>query len=262
MNAREILIYLSLKFNGDYRRIREAIEKHEYIDDDIDIPKTDYKAVTIVDEDYPEELKRYTMCPIVLFYYGDLSLIKDINKNLAVIGSRITTEYGSEATKEIVKDVAKDVVIVSGMARGIDSIAQAQAIKCGGKTVAILGSGIDYCYPETNRDLYEEIKKNHLVISEYPGQTQPTADQFRFRNRLIAMLSNTVLITEAYRKSGTSITANIALNIGKNVCCLPYPIGRYSLCNHLISQGAYLIENGNQVLDLMKIREDVPIFDL
>ena len=115
MNAREILIYLSLKFNGDYRRIREAIEKHEYIDDDIDIPKTDYKAVTIVDEDYPEELKRYTMCPIVLFYYGNLSLIKDINKNLAVIGSRITTEYGSEATKEIVKDVAKDVVIVSGM---------------------------------------------------------------------------------------------------------------------------------------------------
>ena len=262
MNARDVLIYLSLKYDGNYQKIREAISKHERIDDPLVLPKTKYKAITILDDDYPEELKQYAFCPIVLFYYGDISLIKNINKNLAVIGSRSTTEYGSESTKDIVRYVAKDVVVVSGMAMGIDSIAQNQAIRCGGKVIAVLGSGIDYCYPPSNHELYEEIKKNHLVLSEYPGATMPSKDKFPFRNRLIAMLSNTVLITEAYPHSGTSITANLALCMGKNVCCLPYPAGRNSFCNQLISEGAYLVENGKQILDIMKIEDNAPIFDL
>lgn len=262
MNPRDFLIYLSLKFNGDYKMIREAIQNREPIPDNIELPPLKCKVLTALDEDYPKIFFEYYQCPLVLFYYGDLSLIKDINKNLAIVGSRKISEYGIRKTIEIANDVAKYVNIVSGLAIGTDSIAQNQALKSGGKVIAVLGSGIDCCYPPKNKELYKELKKKHLVISEYPGATEPTPDKFPFRNRLIAMFSNTILIPEAKKRSGTSITAAYGTSYNKSICCIPHLADTNSLCNNLIANGAYLVENADDVLEIMKIEKDTTIFDL
>ena len=263
MNQREILIKIAIHHEGDWEKIYQTLQNKEY--EDIlsqDLPMMDYKAITFLDEDYPEYLRNTFRPPFVLFYYGDISLLKDPKKNLAVIGSRVITEYGCNITEEIVDELAKEVNVVSGLAKGIDYIAHMRAINSGGKTIAILGSGIDYCYPAENIDLYNEIKKNHLLISEYPGTTSPTPDKFPIRNRLIAAVADTILITEAYSRSGTSITANFALQFNKNICCVPYPYYRNSLCNHLISQGAYLVQNGQDVLEIMGIKKEEPLFEI
>ncbi len=261
MNPRDYLIYLSLKFNGDYKMLMEAINKREEIPD-FEQPNLKCNAVTVLDDDYPQELKNFYQFPLVLFYYGDLSLIKNINKNLAVVGSRRVSTYGYRKTKEIVSELAKDVNIVSGLAIGTDSIAQKVALNSGGKVIAVLGSGIDYCYPSRNKDLYEELKKNHLVISEYPGLTEPTPDKFPFRNRLIAMFSNTILIPEAKLKSGTSVTAAYGIGYNKNICCIPHLASKESLCNNLIANGAFLVEDAKDVLEVMDIKKEEPLFDL
>lgn len=263
MNQREIIIKIAIHHEGDWEKIYQTLQNKDY--EEIlcqDLPKMDYKAVTILDEDYPDYLRETFRPPFVLFYYGDISLLKDPKKNLAVIGSRAITEYGFNVTKEIVEELAKEVNVVSGLARGIDYIAHSSAINSGGKTIAILGSGIDYCYPPENIDLYNEIKKNHLLISEYPGMTSPTPDKFPIRNRLIATIADTVLITEAYRRSGTSITASFALQFNKNICCVPYPYYRNSFCNHLIGEGAFLVQNANDVLEIMGIKKEEPIFEI
>lgn len=261
MTPRECLIYFALKFNGDYRMIRNAIIDKEQPDIDF-LPPTKFKALTILDDDYPEYFKSIMFAPIVIFYYGDISLIKDLDKNLAVVGARRPTAYGADVTRYLVKNIVKKGVnIVSGLARGIDAIAHQTAINYGGKTIAVLGSGIDFCYPPTNEELYEEIKKNHLVISEYPGSTEPQPTNFPFRNRLIALLSKTILITDAKYRSGTSITANYALQFNRNVCTVPHPIFDVSLCNQLIEEGASLILSKEDLFEVMNVNENEPIFE-
>ena len=258
---RDYLIYYSLKYNGDYQKVKRAIIDREDMTDE-EFPPIKSGVVTFDDEDYPDYLKRINDPPLVLYYYGDISLLKNIDKHVGVIGSRNFSEYGKEATENIVSGIAKDTVIVSGLAYGIDAIAHACAINNKGKTIAVLGSGIDVCYPPENQELYEKIKKNHLVISEYPGLTQPSPDKFPFRNRIIAQLSKCVLITEAYARSGTSITANFALMLGRTVCCVPYPVGKNSFCNKFINQGAFLVEGPEDVLELIDINKNEPIFEL
>jgi len=259
--GREILIYLSLKFNGDYFAIRDAIKNRDYDLEGIEEVNVRANTLTMLDEDYPREFLKLPYPPIVLFYYGDISLIKDISKNIAVIGTRKPTQYGSDVTENIVKEISKDMVVVSGLARGIDSIAQKTAIENNGKTIAILGSGIEYCYPYENKELYDEIKRNHLLISEFPNRTEPTPHNLLFRNRLIAMLSKGVLITEAYQKSGTSVTANWALSYLKDVMCVPYQYGSYSLCNFIINEGAYLVDSVDDVYRVMGIERYKTIFE-
>ena len=268
MNAREMLIYLSLKFNGDYKMMREFIEskktiEEEFGDDDPQLPNFNSGALTILDEDYPKEFKTCWCPPIVLFYKGDITLLKKLSKAVAVVGTRKPTKYGVWATKKLVREMDKDAIIVSGLAKGIDSVAHAQCIEDGGKTIAVLGSGINYCYPERNKEIYEAIlKSNGLILSEYPDMTPPTQLNFPFRNRLITALSLGVLVTEAFARSGTSITVNYALTLNKTVFSIPHPIGRYSFCNQLISEGAELAENGNDILDYLKIDRSEPIFEI
>ena len=262
MNPRDYLIYLSLKFSGDYRMVREAIQKREENFDDVELPPMNCKALTILDEEYPETLKEFPQCPIVLFYYGDISLLKNFDRNLAVVGARDCSDYGLAMTNEIVNSIAEEVNIVSGLARGVDSTAQIQAIKSGGRVIGVLGSGIDVCYPPQNKRLYDHLKKNHLLISEYPGITEPSPDKFPFRNRLIAMISSTIFIPEATKRSGTSITAFFAKEFNKNICCIPHRVGSDSLCNYLIANGCYLVEKGDDILEVMNIQKEITIFDL
>ena len=135
------------------------------------------------------------------------------------------------------------------MARGVDRIAHKSAIAANGKTIAVLGTGIDYCYPKENRDIYEEMKKNHLVLSEYPWLVAPQKRLFPFRNRIISGLSESLLISEARVKSGTMITAGYALEQGKNIYCVPGRFDDFQGCNELIKQGAKLITNIQDILE-------------
>ena len=168
------------------------------------------------------------------------------------MGSRECSEYGSTMTTQIVGDLARQgYVIVSGMAIGIDSIAHQAALDNNGKTVAILGSGIDYCYPKSNQQLYDEIKSKHLLISEFPEDIPPEPSNFPIRNRIIAGLSKTLLVTEAKYHSGSLTTALLAMNGNSDVMCLPYPAGEKSECNRLIANGAILVESAEDVIKEM-----------
>ena len=211
MTNREYLLYWSLKFQGDWDKIYEAVAQKTEIDEKefkSVISKFSGNYITALDRDvYPNSLFQATKPPFVLYYRGDISLLSDNNNKLAVVGSRKFSEYGQEVTERFVSKLCKDFVIVSGLAIGIDSIAHTTANNNGGKTIAVLGNGIDFIYIKENIELYEELCKKQLVISEYPPGTQAHQDNFPIRNRIIVALSQNVLVTEGKLKSGTQITA-------------------------------------------------------
>ena len=254
--ARKVLIFLSLKYHGDWsliwkdlldKKIVYSLKDFESIEE-----KLTCKVVTLYDPEYPESLRHVHRPPFVLYYYGDFSLLNIARKRLAVIGSREASEYGINATKQLINEIDSDYLVISGMAMGIDTIAHVSAIESGKKTVAVLGSGIDYCYPSSNLDLYQTIKKNHLVISEYPFDTEPKPMNFPYRNRIVAGLADAILVSDAHEKSGTSFTIEYALGMGKTVMCVPHPIGAKSLCNSMIKQGAFLVESAEDIDYLME----------
>ena len=254
MNQRNILIYLAIKHEGNWLDIMQAIEAKEDFDSDVAdkiVAAMQCNAITILDKDYPKYLLKSSRPPFVLFYYGDITLINDMEKNLSVVGSRKYTEYGRMATIRLVERLCKQYNIVSGLAVGIDSIAQKTCIENGGKTIAVLGSGIDNCYPPSNKELYEEIKKNHLLLSEFPGVTEPCPGNFPIRNRIIAALSKATLMTEARPNSGSCVTAGWALENNRDVMCGPNTMFSDSGCNKWIKEGAYLVESVEDVLEII-----------
>lgn len=264
MESRDLLIYLSIKNEGDWDKIYADITNQVFPDDEEEafklIHKIKSKVVTIMDEDYPEPIKRSYRPPFVLYYYGDLSLAKDRCKNISVVGARKNTNYGKMMCENLVSVLCQDYIIVSGLAMGIDSISHQTAVDNAGKTIAVLGSGINICYPKQNEDLYKKICKKHLVLSEYPDDVQPSANKFPKRNRIIAALSNCLLIIEGKRNSGTSITATMMLENGGDVCCVPTRALENSICNHLIAYGAFLVETADDVLDVVGRNKSEPIF--
>ncbi len=201
------------------------------------------------DEDYPEDLINLDNPPALLYYIGDVSLLKE--KCLSVIGSRIATSYGYQVTEQLIPKISENnVVIVSGMAEGIDGYAQSIAIKHG-KTVAVLGGGVDYIYPLTNKDLYGEIIKGGLVLSEYPLSSRPFPGNFPERNRIIAAISKCVLVIEAGKKSGTMSTVEYAMELGKTVCAVPGSILSSSCegTNQIIKDGCQIVLSASDVLE-------------
>lgn len=243
---RNILIYFAIKYEGDYKKILNAIKnKEEVPSDKIEkIKSLNIKALTCIDKEYPSCFKNCYQPPFVLFYKGDISLINNQN-TLSVVGSRNPSEYGKNATKKILNDFlsVNDYIIVSGLARGIDALSHQMALKNNRRTIAILGCGIDICYPQENNILKNEIIKNGLVLSEYPFSTQPKKEFFPFRNRLIASLGKALLVGDASIKSGTQITVRHALEYGKDILAIPHDIFSNSFCNDLIKQGAILISS-------------------
>lgn len=250
-SSRDILIFLSLINNGSWDGIMKSLKEKEYVNSEYIeevLARNTYKCITILDENYPTCLKAVTNPPFVLYYYGDISLLDDYYNNVSVIGSRECSEYGAEMTRRIVEGLAGKKNIVSGLAIGIDSIAHETAINNGGKTIAVLASGIDFCYPVRNGKLYRKIKKDHLVISEYPGELEPVNSNFPFRNRIVAALSKGVLVTEAKNYSGTLITVAYATQLGREIMCVPYHADEDSHCNRMIKEGAILVESAADVL--------------
>ena len=265
MNSREILLYYSLKYSGDWNSIFEASQSHAELDEE-EAKKTiqsfNGNFITFLDDEYPESLKRMVKPPFVLYYYGDISLISDARNKIAVVGSRKVSDYGKDVTEKLVSEISEDFVIISGMAYGVDGIAHRSAINSGGKTVAVLGCGIDICYPPSNEDIYEECKKKHLVISEYPPGVQPCPGRFPIRNRIIAGLCDNLLITEGKIASGTQITAFLMASKDGNICCVPTKIGEDSICNHLIGEGAFLIETAQDIYDATRVVKEKPVFEM
>lgn len=254
ITSREILIALVIQYKGDWKDILRAVQKVEKPEDQFIEQARNLKCgvITLLDPEYPTFLRSCQQSPFALFYYGDINLVADATKNVSIVGSRAYSEYGEIHTREIAGDLAeRGYNIVSGLAKGIDTIAHKAAIDRGGKTIAVLGCGIDFCYPATNAKLYAKIKKDHLLLSEYPGNLEPMPYYFPHRNRIVAALSNTLVVTEAKYQSGSLTTALFALEGNSDVMCLPYPAGELSECNRLIQNGACLVENADDVEKFM-----------
>ena len=255
-NHRDLLIYYALVHNGDWNKIYDSIKTSK---DDIDweryqtFPKSlKEKCITIFDTDiYPPILTHISNPPMVLFYKGNINLLKDLNKCVAIVGTREPSDLGIKATHMIVDALPKDYTVVSGMAAGIDSVAQLRAIEDRLKTIALSPVGIDTYYPSSSKELYYELCRNHLVLSEHPFSESIPLAAFPFRNRIIVGLAKTVFIPEAYPKSGTLISADLALAFGRDVACVPHPFDANTANNRLIKDGAEIVENAIDVLEVL-----------
>jgi DNA processing protein len=213
--------------------------------------RDDIHVLTIFDDRYPKLLKETYQPPWVLYVKGDLSLIANERK-LAVVGSRQATAYGKMAVQTLFpKLIENGFIIVSGLARGIDTISHETAITLGGKTIAVIAGGINHIYPKENIKLATTMMQSQLIISENPPNTLPERWQFPLRNRIISGISLGTLIIEAKRKSGSLITGSIALNEGREVFAVPGNISSpYSIgTNDLIKQGAKLVQTTDDILE-------------
>ncbi len=209
-----------------------------------------YDMVFWGEEHYPSLLREIPRAPCLLFYRGNLDVLK--NLSIAIVGSRKATAYGKKIAWELAQRLSEaEVTVVSGMARGIDSEAHFGALEGQGATVAILGSGIDVVYPRENGRLYERIQEKGAIISEFYAGTPPEASNFPRRNRIISGLSRGVAVIEAQAKSGALITVDFALEQGRDVFSVPGPITSANSAgtNQLIQQGAKLISCAEDILE-------------
>lgn len=249
----EILVYLSIINNGDWNSIyQNIVDKRPISKEEVkkEIEKLNVKYITLLSDKYPSFLKSTFKPPFVLFYEGDINLLLEESKRIAVIGSRLNTQYGLETTQKICKGLLeKDVTIVSGLAKGIDGIAHNSCLENNGKTIAVIGNGLNVVYPKENETLYKKIKEKGLIISEYPPNTMPCPSNFPTRNRIIAAISNGILVIEAKEKSGTMNTVSHALEDGKQIFCVPERCNESSGCNKLIKEGAKLVETADDILE-------------
>jgi len=212
------------------------------------------KLITLDDEMYPARLRQIDQPPPVLYALGNLT--EQDEWAVAVVGTRRVTHYGRQVAEEIAAFLAQNgVTVVSGLARGIDSIAHKAALDAGGRTIAVLGSGVDQIYPVENRDLAERMAASGAVLSDYALGTPPEAGNFPPRNRIIAGLSIAVVVVEAGERSGASITANFALEQGREVFALPGNI--YSPqskgTNRLIRDGAHPLLASEDLLEVLNL---------
>jgi len=207
------------------------------------------RVLTLNDPDYPVRLKEIPFPPPVLFVKGDLK--PEDSLALAIVGTRAASYYGVKTCRGLARELSRrGVTVVSGLARGIDTAAHHGALEGGGRTLAVLGCGLDVIYPPENRELYERIPKQGAMLSEYPLGTPPEGHNFPPRNRIISGLALGVLVVEAGLKSGAHITAQCALEQGREVMAVPGPVSSpTSLGPHrLIQQGAKLVHNVEDIL--------------
>ncbi|EKN64076.1 putative Rossmann fold nucleotide-binding protein involved in DNA uptake [Neobacillus bataviensis LMG 21833] len=215
----------------------------------------DITVITILDKEYPRYLKEIYQPPWALFTKGDISLLEKEPK-LAVVGSRQASPYGRNAMRLIFPELIHNgVLIVSGLAKGIDALAHEYAIKNGGNTIAVIAGGLYHIYPKENLGLALQLMNTQLVVSEYPPDTKPLRWHFPARNRIISGLAAGTFIIEAKRKSGSLITANYAVNEGRDVFSLPGSIfNPYSIgANDLIQQGAKLVTRAEDILEELRL---------
>ena len=213
-----------------------------------------YRFIPFFSDKYPERLKVHKGMPYALYVKGRLP--DDQKPTVAIVGARNCTRYGESKAIEYAEVLAcHGVQIISGMARGIDGVSQRAAIQAGGASFAVLGSGIDVCYPKENRGLYKDLQSHGGIVSEYQNGTAPLREHFPARNRIISALSDVVIVMEAKSRSGSLITCDFALEQGKDVYALPGPAdSALSMgCHELIRQGAGILISPEVLLEDMQI---------
>ncbi len=226
----------------------KSLEKTEKIM--ADMQAAGVEIVTYNDYNYPHKLRNIEKPPYVLYMKGEIDWHNI--KPITIVGTRKCTEYGIEVTRSISASLTElGFTVISGMASGIDAAAAWAALEAGGKTVAVLGSRIDVIYPSENADLYEEITKNGIVVSEFMPGTNPLPGNFPHRNRIMSALGDGVLVAEAPIGSGALITARKAIDAGKSVFAVPGPIFKnaYAGSNRLIQQGAKMVTSARDIAE-------------
>ncbi|MBW2658675.1 MAG: DNA-protecting protein DprA [Deltaproteobacteria bacterium] len=207
-------------------------------------------ALSFEDPDYPALLRQISDPPPVIYISGKRELLNI--GSVAIVGSRAATVYGKRTAHSLAESLAGfSVAVVSGLAHGIDAEAHAGALAAGGDTIAVLGCGLDVVYPRQNRDLYRRISAQGVLVSEYPLGTQPEGFRFPARNRIIAGISKGVVVVEAARKSGSLITAQFALECGREVYAVPGQVDSYKSkgAHWLLQQGAKMVLSAEDILD-------------
>jgi DNA processing protein len=220
---------------------------------DSDLKRIRSAGITLVrytDADYPARLRTIADPPPLLYVKGALTDADD--KAVAIVGSRSASDYGRRVARDLARGLASfGFTVVSGMARGIDGMAHETALNCHGRTIAVLGSGVERAYPPEHDKLYQRIAEQGAVISELPMGTKPLAFNFPARNRLISGLSLGVVVVEATEKSGSLITASLAIDQGREVFAVPGEVGssRSRGAHRLIRQGAKLVETVDDIIE-------------
>ncbi|MBI4180749.1 MAG: DNA-protecting protein DprA [Chloroflexi bacterium] len=212
------------------------------------------KTITYHDHDYPSRLKEIYDYPPIIYLRG--SLLPEDEWCLSVVGTRRATAYGRQVTEEIVADLVRSkITIVSGLAKGIDSVAHQSALEAGGRSLAVFACGLDTVYPSENANLARRIMQQGAIISEYPLGTKPKPEHFPRRNRIMSGLSLGVLVVEAGDTSGAMITAHMALEQNREVFAIPGSIlSPASLgTNHLIQEGAKLVSDYTDILEELNL---------
>lgn len=215
-----------------------------------DLIENKVKTLSVTAKDYPTNLRYIYDPPLMLYVKGEI--IPEDNVAIAIVGSRRATYYGLQnATKLAYELAAKGITIISGLARGVDSAAHRGALEAEGRTIAVLGSGLNIIYPRENERLAQNISQNGAVISEFALDTPPHRGNFPRRNRIISGLSLGVVVIEAARKSGALITANCALEQGREVFALPGKIDSFTSrgTHDLIKDGAKLVESSEDIIE-------------
>ncbi len=242
---REALIYYAYKYQGEYSLIKKALANKEvykilsYSDD----------LLTIYDKNYPKAFFNLQNPPFVIFYKGNLHLLN--NPKLGIIGSRNPDDYGIYLTKLLASYIKPNYTIVSGLAKGIDYLAHSlmeEKHDC----IGIVGSGLNYHYPYSSRELWNKIANQHLLLSEYPPNSKPLKHHFLMRNRLIAALSNKLVVVQAGLNSGSLNTVSEAICLNQEIYTFPTNIdNKLGYGNNLlIEQGCNLLSNINDIKDL------------
>jgi len=242
-----------LQVDGVTGRHVTAIKTHKIpqgIEDELDlVNRKGYHIITLTDPNYPSLLRQIPDPPPFLYVSGKLD---SSPMKIAVVGSRNATGYGITTTKALSTSLASlGVTIVSGMAHGIDTAAHQGALAAGGKTIAVLGSGLEQIYPANNKPLFQRISEQGAVVSEFSLYTKPEGHNFPIRNRIISGMSLGTVVVEATKKSGSLITARLAAEQNREVFAVPGSIQSFkSIGTHtLIKQGAKLVENAQDIIE-------------
>lgn len=241
----------------DSRTIQHLLSRRGRIDLDREIERVEragVRLVTLPDAAYPPLLTHVADAPPLLYVKGDLQPGDELA--LAIVGTRRASVYGKQVCERIVAEVAgRGVTIVSGLARGIDAVAHRVALAAGGRTIAVIGSGVDVVYPPEHATLAEDIAANGAIVSEYPLGTQPEANNFPPRNRIISGMSRATLVVEAGATSGALITADFAVEQGRDVLAIPGSILSPGCegTNRLIQQGAKLVLGAADIFDELNV---------
>lgn len=235
-------------------KLHNAIDSFDMLKAEAMLQSKGITALTLADLEYPERLRDIVDPPLVLFCKGKIA--DKAVPSVAVVGARKATGYGLLNARKISREISlAGVHVVSGMAFGIDSEAHRGALEAGASTTAVLGCGVDVCYPSSNQKLYCNIIEHGSLISEFVPGTKPYAGNFPARNRIISAMADAVFVVEAAAGSGTLITVDFALEQGKDVFALPGNIGQTTSegTNRLIQQGAKLITRADDILEELNL---------